>query len=261
MKDAKNNQTLTGGEYFISDQRSNSNNQVASARWVFIRALQRKLPTFGERLRKEVYPKFARLTHGKPDYWQTGWTFSNWQHHSDRQNQLTPCLMAWAGAFHLAGEAWILEGALETLQRWQKFPDWRASLHLGGFRQYVCGRILIGDDEHHFEFEDWGWDPQLSRWQGYRASLRERFEIELRAYEKRIRALAKARGAQRVNRRYSVEHLEWLALYHCGGWSLDEILECSPCVGDKTTISKGLHQAARLIGLTVRAKRGKLKSP
>jgi len=260
MKPSKN-QALITGDYLICDQRGNSNNQVVSARWEFIQALQRKLPTFGERLRKEVYPKFARLARNQPGYWETGWTFVTWQLHSDRQNQLTPDLEAWAGAFHLAGKAWILEGALETLDRWHKCPDRRASLHLGGFRQHVCGPVLIGDCEHRFRLEDWGWDPQLLRWEGYRAHVQRRFAAELHAYQKRIRALAKARGAQPVHRRYSVEHLEWLALYHCGGRSLEKILKCSPFAGDKTTISKGLHQAACLIRLTVRAKCGKLKSP
>jgi hypothetical protein len=110
-------------------------------------------------------------------------------------------------------------------------------------------------------FEDDGWDPQLLSCRRYRAALKRRFETELRAYEKRIRALIHARGGQRVVFRYSMEHFEWLALYHCGGWSLDKILKSSPHAGDKTTISKGLHHAARLARLRVRAKRGKLKNP
>src|SRR5438093_9591611 len=124
MKQRKHSQALVGGEYVISDQRD-SNNEVASARWEFIKALQRKLPAFGERLRKDVYPKFARRAGKKADYWQAGWRFSTWQLLSDRNNQLTPYLLAWAGAFNLAGEAWILEGALQTLRLWHKFPDWR----------------------------------------------------------------------------------------------------------------------------------------
>lgn len=257
---SKSSQALVGGEYVISGQPE-SNNEVASARWQLIQALQRKLPAFGKRLRKDVYPEFARCAGKMADYWKAGWMFSTWQLHSDRKNQLTPHLLTWAGAFNLAGETWILEGALQTLLLWHKFPDWRTSLDLQGFRQYVSGPILIRDGEHSFRFEDWGWDPQLLSWPGYRVNVRKRFETELRAYEKRVRALAKARGAQRVIPRYSVEHFEWLALYHCGGWSLDKILKCAPFAGDKTTISKGVHKAARLIRLTLRAKRRKLKSP
>jgi hypothetical protein len=196
----------------------------------------------------------------RADYWRAGWRFSTWQLHSDRNKQLAPYLLGWAEAFNLAGEAWILEGALQTLWLWHKFPDWRTELDLQGFRQYVCGLILIPYDEHRFRFEDWGWDPQLLSWPGYRAHVRKGFETELRAYEKRIRALAQSRGAQRVIPRYSVEHLEWLALYHCGGWSLERILHSSPSASGKTTISKGQHKAARLVHLEVRAKRGKLKS-
>jgi len=41
VKQPKNSQRLVGGEYAISDPRDISN-EVASARWVFIQALQRK---------------------------------------------------------------------------------------------------------------------------------------------------------------------------------------------------------------------------
>ncbi len=260
MKRRNNRRALTEGEYIISDRYDN-NNQVASARWQFIQAVQRKLPTFGEQLKKDVYPTFARFAGKKADYWETGWKFSTWQLHSDRKTELTPLLLAWAGAFNLAKETWILEGALQTMWVWHKFADARRSLDLQGFRPNVCGQILIPDGEHRFIFEDGGWDPQLSSWRGYGASVRKRFETELRVYEKRIRALVQLRGGQRAIPRYSVEHLEWLALYHCGGWSLDKILKCSPHAGDKTTISKGLHRAAQLAHLKVRTKRHKLKSP
>lgn len=260
MKQPKYSQALVGREYLISDQLG-INNEVASARWEFIKALQGKLPAFGERLRKDVYPKFARRAGKKADYWQAGWKFSTWRLHSDRNNQLTPYLLAWAGTFNLAGEAWILESALQTLMLWHKDPDKRTSLDLQGFRQYVCGQILIRDDEHTFRFEDWGWDPQFLSWPGYRARVMKLFEAELRAYGERIRRLIKTRGGQRASSRYRVEHFEWLALYHCGGWSLDQILKCQPSVGDKTTISKGLHTAARLARLQVRTKRRKLKNP
>ena len=259
-KPRNNRQGLTAGEYILSDRHDN-NNQVARARWEFIQAVHRKVPAFGEQLRKDVYPTFARLAGKRKDYWETGWKFPTWQVHSDRKNQLTPLLLAWAGAFNLEKEAWILEGVLQTLSIWHKFADARRSLDLQGFRPNVCGQILIGDGEHRFSFEDWGWDPQLSSWRAFGANVRKRFETHLRAYEKRIRTLVQDRGGRRVIARYSVEHMEWLALYHCGDWSLDRILKCSPHAGDKTTISKGLHKAAQLAHLEVRTKRGKLKSP
>jgi hypothetical protein len=259
-KPRSNRQALIGGEYILADRYDN-NNQVASARWELIQAVHRKIPAFAERLRKEVYPTYANLAGKRSDYWETGWKFSTWLHHSDGNNEITPLLLAWAGAFNLEKDTWILEGALQTLYIWHKFADARHSLDLQGFRPNVCGQILIGDGEHRFSFEDWGWDPQLSSWLGYGAGVRKRFETQLRAYEKRIRALVQGRGGQHVVPRYSVEHLEWLALYHCGGWSLDRILKCSPYAGGKTTISKGLHKAAHLAHLKVRTKRGKLKSP
>src|SRR5262249_18312830 len=90
-------------------------NEVAGARWAFIEALRRKSPSFFERLRKDVYPRFAELAAGSADYWASGWTFATWQLYSDRDEQLTPILLAWARSFNVDGELWLLEGALETL--------------------------------------------------------------------------------------------------------------------------------------------------
>src|SRR5229473_2555986 len=116
-KPRNNRQALIGGEYILSDRHDN-NNQVASARWELIQAVHRKVPAFGEQLRKDVYPTFARLAGKRTDYWETGWKFRTWQLDSDRNNQLTPLLLAWARAFNLEKEAWILEGALQTLSIW-----------------------------------------------------------------------------------------------------------------------------------------------
>jgi hypothetical protein len=129
---------------------------VASARWQLLLALRRKVPEFFEQLRDEVYPAFARLT--KPGYWHTGFSFSMWQSRSDRDRELTPILMKWARRFRVEGETWILEGALQTLSTWNRFPHCRENLEILGFRKPVCVPGLIGDQEHAFHFEDEGWD-------------------------------------------------------------------------------------------------------
>jgi hypothetical protein len=59
-KPRNNRQALIGGEYILADRHDN-NNQVASARWELIQAVYRKVPAFAERLRKDVYPTYARL--------------------------------------------------------------------------------------------------------------------------------------------------------------------------------------------------------
>jgi hypothetical protein len=61
--------------------------------------------------------------------------------------------------------------------------------------------------------------------------------------------------------RFSTDHFQWLALYQFGGFSLDSILQRAQHAGDKTTISKGIHTAARLAAIAVRRKRPKLKKP
>src|SRR5712692_5575336 len=66
-KPRNNRLALIGGEYSISARHDN-NNQIASARWQFIQAIHRKVATFGEQLRKDVYPTFARLAGKRTDY-------------------------------------------------------------------------------------------------------------------------------------------------------------------------------------------------
>jgi len=48
-----------------------------------------------------------------------------WQSRSDADRQLTPILMKWARQFNVEKETWILEGALQTLSNWDKFPRCR----------------------------------------------------------------------------------------------------------------------------------------
>jgi len=104
----------------------------------------------------------SRTTDANPDYWVMGWTFETWQLLSDRDNQLTPVLMAWARKFNVQGEDWILAGALQTLSNWHRSAQQRAALDLWGFRQWIAVPGLISDEDHRFTFSDWGWDSTFS---------------------------------------------------------------------------------------------------
>ncbi len=247
---------LTANE-FLASGRNGMNQQVASARWQFMLALQRNVPEFFERLRDEVFPAFTLMP--KPGYWRTGLSFCMWQARSDLDGQLTPILMKWARRFNMEGETWILEGALQTLSTWNKFPRCRESLEILGFRKPVCVQGLVREDEHAFHFEDEGWDPTLIRFPGWRVTARKRFEAAIKQHGQQMRALAKDRGGVPAVVRASREHFDWLTLYQCGDATLESIAK-DAVYGDKTTISKGMHQAARLARIRIREKSRKLKS-
>jgi hypothetical protein len=59
--------------------------------------------------------------------------------------------------------------------------------------------------------------------------------------------------------RASEEHFDWLALFQCANVTLESIARRAR-YGDRATISKGMHQAAILARIHIRAKARKLKS-
>jgi hypothetical protein len=248
------------GSEFVVPTPAGPNRQIAAARWEFTQAIERVVPEFFQRLRDTVYPSYARLAHGRADYWRPGWRFSTWCSHSDAAQQLTPTLLDWARAFHLEREEWILEGALQTLSNWHQWPKSRDALVLGGFRQYLAEPGRISDAEHHFYFEDWGWDPSMISSATWLAQVKECFEKALDAHLHKMRELAQDRGMVAAVPLFSPEHFEWLALYQCGNLPLEDILARARAVSSKSTISKGMHHAAELAGLEVRPKRSQLKS-
>lgn len=249
---------LTASDYLASD-RKGLNQQVASARWQLMLTVQRLVPEFFERLRDDVYPAFAPLADQQPDYWRTGYEFAMWQSRSDADRRLTPILTKWAGRFSVEEEKWILEGALQTLSNWHKFPRCREALEILGFRKPVCATVVVSDPEPSFHFDDDGWDPTLISFAGWRANIRERFEAAVGQHRQQMLARVKERGGLPAAVRASGEHFDWLALYHFGNASFKSIL-ARVGYGDNSTISKGIHQAAELARLQVRAKRRKLKS-
>jgi hypothetical protein len=246
---------LTASE-FLASGRTGLNQQVANARWQLILALRRKVPEFFVRLRDEVYPAFGRLA--KPG-WGTGASFAMWRSRSDPDRELTPVLMSWARRLNVEREAWILEGALRTLSNWGKFARCLENLEIVGFRQLVCVPGLVWDHERAFHFEDNGWDPTLMSLAGWRISAFKRFEASIEHHGQQMRALVKARGGVPAVIRSSEEHFDWLALYQCANVPLESIAQRAG-YGDRTTISKGMHQAAKLARVHVRAKARKLKS-
>jgi hypothetical protein len=251
--------SLTASDYLVRNH-DGQDDQIASARLQFIEAVGSAVPAFLARLRHPVYPDYRRLADINPEYWVMGSRFEDWQIDSDRDNQFTPVLMAWAKEFNVQREDWILEGALQTLSYWRQFPRRRASLDVSGFRQWNGVSLTISAEDRLFRFSDAGWDPTLVSAAGWRMNVKERFEAAVRAHVDQMRKLAVERGAIPAVARFSKDHFEWLAMYQCGNLSLDSILHRAQHVASRTTISKGIHSAATLAAIAVRPK-SKLKRP
>jgi hypothetical protein len=221
MKRSKKVRNLAFGEYILLEQSQNA--QITGARWMLMEVVSRLLPRFFEQLREQVYPTFARLAENRPGYWEPGWTFETWQSQSDPDQQLTPRLIAWARAFQ-AEEAWILEGALQTLWLWYRDPESRKSLDISGFRSSCYVDTLSSDEDQQFTFEHYGWDPQFQRWASFRDSAIKKFQEHLAAYEQRLSSLMESQGAVRARKRYRVAYFDWFAWYQLGGRPLNVIL-------------------------------------
>ena len=252
--------SFTPADYLVRN-REGQDDQIAGARLQFIEAVGSFVPAFLEQLRDQVYPEYARLADVNPEYWVMGSRFETWRLRSDPDNRFAPILMAWAQDFNVQGEDWILEGALQTLSYWHQFPRSRAALDIAGFRQWNGFKVLTSAEERRFEFSDEGWDPTFVSATGWRTKIRKRFESAIRAHERRMLKLVVERGAIPAVGKFSKEHFAWLALYQCGNLSLEAILLRAKNVGGKTTISKGIHNAAILAAMDVRPRRRKAKKP
>jgi hypothetical protein len=247
------------GEYVQPKPNGSLDRQAASARWEFILALDRVVPDVLQKLRDEVYPKFAAEQHkGTP-----------------RVPEFTPSIEAllsdWARHFHLDSAPWIITGAKTTLARWHRAPAMLdrftspddpqvyARNAYRGFYTPVAEYREMSDAETRFNLDDPGWDPKFQPFAEWREYMESRFKEALRQYEARVRALALERGLIKVPL-YTREHFEWLALFQCGNLSLEQIRFRYPLVGDNSAISKGMHTAAETIGVSVRKRQPKLKS-
>jgi hypothetical protein len=224
---------LVASEYVAPAVNGRCDRYTAAARWEFIKALSRTVPRFFDQLRDQVYTKFTQADRGEP------------------------ALASWGREFHVDAAAWIMEGARATLSKWHRLQSAKTQLdYLGGFRTLVVEDGMTGASygEREFKFSDPGWDPLLIKFDGWHRSVLDRIEIELKAYEQRVRGIAEERRLKKVPI-CSNDHFEWLALFQCGNFSLDSIRALYPLVGGTDTISKGMHSAADLIGLTVRTNR------
>ena len=239
------------------------NDQIAAARWHFIKAVRRFVPGFFAALRAEICPAYEQLAATEP-FWMIDRKFETLQKVAVERHEADPlvgALMAWAREFNIDGEPWVLDGALQTLAEWRRSQKLKDALDPWAFLQQVCVSAALEAEGHRFEFKDWGWDPTFVSWLVWRKHVRERFEGALDTYERSMRKLVEDRGAVRTGMRFSKDHFEWLARDRCGKESLKSILSDAPMAGDETTIYHGVRRAAQLAGMKDRPRHRKLKNP
>lgn len=253
---------LAHGDY-VSTRSGTDELQRAAARRCLMETVGQVCPEFLESLRDEVFERFLKLAAkhnsawGTP-YWKAGGRFDTWRTQSDPRNELTPHLRQWARKFN-AEEDWILEGALQTMWLWKKNPREAQSLGMKGFYPYAAGDVLLSGAETAFCFEDPGWQPELDRWEKYRATVRKRFDRALADYGKKIRSTIRNCGAERARVARDVQAFNWLARYQFNGEKLDAIRSLPGFHYEQTTIWHGIRRAADLAGIRLRKRprRGK----
>jgi hypothetical protein len=171
-----------------------------------------------------------------------------WRLHAHTRSKLSD----WGTRWRLT-MPWCEERAAYTMLLWRREPE------LAGERWALAGEpsIRIGGlnfDERAFVFRDYGWDPTAEPWSDARTRIRAAFAIALKAFQRDQEQLAHQRGARRARSKHGAEHFDWLAYYQVRGWSYEQILDEYDRF-ERKTIEEGVKDAAKLVGLQLRAAR------
>jgi hypothetical protein len=219
-----------------------------------IDVVSRVFPQFLKALSAEVFPAYSELA-AEGGLAKAGYDFQKALCSDNPQlrpfdvltedGDIRPALLRWAERFN-ASAPWLIDSALRTLDDWHRAPDWRAQLRWESFN-VRSGRAVVGEP---FGFANRGWDIRSETWADFNKSLRSRFEVQLRAYEERIRQLAESGGLELAQKKYSPANLKWFVLYQFAGLSSTQIAnKCtrSGRVLEDSTILKGVKAARDLI--------------
>lgn len=137
-------------------------------------------------------------------------------------------------------DRWALDAARQHRKSWDEDPD------LVGMVISVGGVV---------------WEPVMPdfpRWNPFvesEAALRARFE----AYIEACKAMPGMTPTP-ADTRTGDAHFEWLALHHAGHYTYDQIADWLAKRGqhiDSKAVSRPIHRAAELVGLTLRPVRGR----
>ena len=189
---------------------------IPAAQWMFLQAVERLVP--------DVLVELGRLAEVSPDEKR----LREW---------------AWTRRF---SDKWLLRFARLTVELWRERPDTRGKFWRLPTSCWLPETAALACPV---------WDE--------RTETEEAFDRRLADYKLAVRSAARARGDElnlpkRTRADEPIErHFEWLALYVVGNVSLDRIAERYPPADtdrlrDRSTISRGCHDAALRAGVTVK---------
>jgi hypothetical protein len=177
---------------------------------------------------------------------------------------LKDALVEWSHNFQLSDD-WLLDAALQTLYRWQTdVYAWERDKKSDRLRFLLIGQSpsKTAPAAAPMRFASDPWRPSGESWQEYEVGLLEQFQRDLRRYRTEVERLyrsAKWRPALDIRQR---QHYTWLAMFQVRGWSPAKIAETFAPEVEESTITKGVENAAKGAGLTLRpSNKGKGKRP
>jgi hypothetical protein len=177
-----------------------------------------------------------------------------------KRGKLKSAFDGWAEAFNVT-ETWAKDEAARTLWYWHRDPESRKLLRWGVARMHV--KQVPTPTGESFEFRCERWDTGVLTWSRYCKSVRQRFEKELRKYQKTTRQQMPF-GLVRPQRQYSQVNFEWFVRYQFAGWSSTKIAEDYSSRHlrglDESTVLKGVKSAAALTGWNKLRKRNNRKT-
>jgi hypothetical protein len=209
-------------------------NETLGFRQVFFRSVHAQLPQLEKSFRREFLPRFIKPTLNL--------------------RELRDDVGRWAKGWHMGGVDWFLDRCIKAGRAWQSQPLLRTHdlLAVGS----ESGFSVVSPRESLICFEHQGWTPNWEHWDDFHEDVQRQFDEFLAAYRDRMESVALAKGYIRTPEKLRQEHFDWLVRFHCGSQSLVEIkmTRTAGHVTSTSAISKGIHSAARSVGLTVRGR-------
>jgi hypothetical protein len=222
---------------FVSPDFGNST-QVSRARQALISATRRLCPEFFDALSKEVLPHYKTLAMNG-----YGLEPSSPSRLLPDDSPLKESIYSWADRFN-ARTDWLIDDALNTLERWNSFPDFHESLRWFSYPVFTS----LGGTGDSFQFTFACWDTEFQTWASYEKALHKHLKGELSKYRLETETLARSVGLVRSTHKYSPDNFDWFVLYQFRGLRLTDIVQMLERKIDSSTVLRGVQAAARLVG-------------
>jgi hypothetical protein len=233
------------------------------------------LPVFSELYRlvetntkAAAYRKEAAVRYGTAHVVESHTDLLKWPKISSASRKLYPDLIElhesieeWATRYKIT-EPWCYQTTLETLELWRQREDardallWRTDSLASDVRQVQKAETMFRfETSGGLESPRRGYDPFRATREAARARLENEFAEGLTEYLERLDSLASERGGDEVSDKVQ-RHFEWLVRFQLLEETFVEIgAELVPTASyfrTRATVRQGVHDAAGLIGLTLR---------